>query len=43
MADKIAIEMIKRLLAENKELKERLDVTESILHTHLPIIDDESS
>ena len=43
MADKIAIEMIKRLLAENKELKERLDVIESILHSHLPILNDKSS
>ena len=29
-----------KLRKENKELKERLDVIESILHSHLPIIED---
>ena len=43
MENQIAIEIIKNLLQENKELKERLDVIESILHTHLPILNDESS
>ena len=36
-------QMIKHLLQENKELKERLEIVESILHSHLPIIEDESS
>ena len=43
MENQIAIDIIKHLLQEIKELKERLDVTESILHSHLPIIEDESS
>ena len=43
MEDKAAIEIIKHLLQEIKELRERLEVTESILHSHLPIIEDESS
>ena len=43
MEDQTAIEIIQHLLKENKELKERLDVIESILHSHLPILNDESS
>ena len=43
MEDQIAIEIIKNLLQENKELKERLEITERILHSYLPIIEDESS
>ena len=43
MEDQTAIEIIKHLLTEIKELKERLDIAESILHSHLPIIEDESS
>ena len=43
MEDQTAIEIIKHLMQEIKELKERLEVTESILHSHLPIIEDESS
>ena len=45
MKDQTAVNIIKSLVKENKELKERLDVVESILHTHLPVItgeDDES-
>ena len=36
-------QIIKHLLQENRELKERLEVLESILHSYLPIINDESS
>ena len=43
MEDQTAIDIIKHLMQEIKELKERLEVTESILHSHLPIIEDESS
>ena len=43
MENQTAMEIIQHLLKENKELKERLDVIESILHTYLPIIEDESS
>ena len=43
MEDQTAIDIIKHLVQEIKELRERLDVTESILHSHLPIIKDESS
>ena len=32
------IEIIKNLLQENKELKERLNLMEEILHSYLPII-----
>ena len=39
MYDKAAIDIIKHLMQEIKELKERLEVTESILHSHLPIIE----
>ena len=38
MKDQTAMDIIKSLVKENKELRERLDVVESILHTHLPII-----
>ena len=43
MNDQTAIDIIKHLMQEIKELRERLEVTESILHSHLPIIEDESS
>ena len=43
MEDQTAIDIIKHLMQEIKELRERLEVTESILHSHLPIIEDESS
>ena len=43
MDDQIAMEIIKHLMQEIKELKEKLEVTESILHSYLPIIDDKSS
>ena len=43
MNDKVVIEIIQHLLKENKELKEQLEITESILHSYLPIIGDESS
>ena len=39
MKDNTAIDIIRHLLQEIKELKERLEVTESILHSHLPIIE----
>jgi len=32
------IEIIKNLLQENKELKERLNLMEEILHSYLPVI-----
>ena len=38
MKDQTAMDIIKSLVKENKELKERLDIVESILRTHLPII-----
>ena len=38
MKDQTAMDIIKSLVKENKELRERLEVIESILHTHLPII-----
>ena len=40
------IEIIKKLISENKELKGRIDIMEEILHSYLPIIErkeDESS
>ena len=40
------IEIIKKLIRENKELKDRIDIMEEILHSYLPIIErkeDESS
>ena len=40
------IEIIKNLIRENKELKNRIDIMEEILHSYLPIIErkeDESS
>ena len=43
MEDTTAIDIIKHLMQEIKELREKLEVTESILHSHLPIIEDESS
>ena len=43
MEDQTAIEIIKHLMQEIKELKEQLEITESILHSYLPIIEDESS
>ena len=43
MTNKAAIDIIKHLMQEIKELKEQLEVTESILHSYLPIIDDKSS
>ena len=42
MDEQTAIEMIKHLLQENKELKEQLEIAESILHSYLPIIEDKS-
>ena len=33
------IEIIKNLLQENKELKERLNLMEEILHSYLPVIE----
>ena len=39
MEDQTAIDIIKHLVQEIKELRERLDVTESILHSYLPIIE----
>ena len=33
------ISIIKNLIAENKELRSRLDVTDEILHSYLPIIE----
>ena len=38
----MAMEIIKHLMQEIKELKEQLEVTESILHSYLPIIDAKS-
>lgn len=38
MKNKEYIEMLDRLLEENKELKEKLELIEQILHTYLPII-----
>ena len=43
MDNQIAIDIIKHLTEEIEELRKRLEVTESILHLHLPIIEDESS
>ena len=43
MEDQVAADIIKHLLRENKELREKLEITESILHSYLPIIEDESS
>ena len=42
MDEQVAIEMIKHLLQENKELKEQLEIAESILHSYLPIVEDKS-
>ena len=39
MKNKEYIEIIKNLLQENKQLKEDKDILESILHSHLHIID----
>ena len=36
-------EIIKRILQENRDLKDRLDIVESILHSHLPIVGNEPS
>ena len=33
------VAIIKNLIAENKELRERIDVTDEILHSYLPIIE----
>ena len=33
------ISIIKNLIAENKELRSRLDVTDEILHSYLPIVE----
>ena len=33
------IDIIKNLLKENKELKERLNLMEEILHSYLPVIE----
>ena len=33
------VTIIKNLIAENKELRARLDVTDEILHSYLPIIE----
>ena len=38
MKDQTAMDIIKSLVKENKELRERIDIVESILRTHLPII-----
>ena len=35
-------EIIRHLLQENKELKERLNLMEEILHSYLPIIEKEN-
>tara|TARA_R100001594_G_scaffold3559_1_gene13295 strand:+ start:3868 stop:3996 length:129 start_codon:yes stop_codon:yes gene_type:complete len=32
------LEIIRNLLRENKELKERLNLMEEILHSYLPVI-----
>ena len=40
------VEIIKNLIRENAELKNRIDIMEEILHSYLPIIErkeDESS
>ena len=40
------VEIIKNLIRENKELKNRINIMEEILHSYLPIIErkeDESS
>ena len=39
MENKEYIDIIKHLLQENKQLKEDKDILESILHSHLHIID----
>ena len=33
------IEIIKKLIRENKELKNRIDIMEEILHSYLPTIE----
>ena len=33
------VEIIRNLIAENKELRARLDVTDEILHSYLPVIE----
>ena len=36
------MDIIKHLVQEKKDLQERLDVLEEILHSYIPIIDKES-
>ena len=37
------IEIIKKLIKENKELKNRVHIMEAILHSYLPIIEKEKN
>ena len=41
MSEVQLMEIIKRLLKENKDLKNRVDILEEILSNWLPIIEDE--
>ena len=35
------MEIIKHLVQEKKDLQKRLDIMEEILHSHIPIIDED--
>ena len=37
------IDIIKHLVREKKDLQERLDIMEEILHSYIPIIESDSS
>jgi len=36
------LNMVRNVMKENEELKERVAILEQILHMHLPVIEDES-
>ena len=36
------LNMVRNVMKENEELKERVSILEQILHMHLPIIEDKS-
>ena len=43
MVDNEFIDILKRILKENKELKKNIDMLEKILHLSLPVIESDSS
>mgnify|MGYP003657730236 FL=1 len=40
MSDNALLQMVQSLMKENEELKQRVSILEQILHTYLPIVEE---